>query len=465
MKKLILFLSVVFISGFASAQSDGELGVQPAWENPYQNMGSDQLAPGYSELEWSPDKILQLRLREGMVTVINFPAWETIKDAYVGEADFFEVKTVAKNTLMATPTAGYTGSDTNMIVFGVSGNKYAFYLKSEGVNTETITNTIVNIKASQNGKSKGKFSSGSGVATIPGIGSQNSTKGTYMDGEDYSWIKTIPVDPTEFRFDLDIFVPNPDDYIIAPERVWRDKIFTYIDFGEKAVSMYQRPVVSILVEGGEAPVSFRSEGPNSRLMVIEGIGDMVLRNGQRIVCIKKRDKPFLVSQYPTGEMIGQETYQPKAQPKGDVFEDVYTREQTYRNPLIAEIPHQTYEPVMRVDYPAGYFLPTRNTPFVYQYEDDVAIELAKSGTIAELQKVWNELISNENFNEIVSGFDPYYTVDTNTVDELGNKPYHGAEVYRLRIKPARGKITLEQGSEICTRLSKKNINCSVVRIQ
>ena len=48
------------------------------------------------------------------------------------------------------------------------------------------------------------------------------------------WIKSIPLDPSKFRFDIEIYVPNPDDVVIAPERVWRDDIFTYIDLGEKA---------------------------------------------------------------------------------------------------------------------------------------------------------------------------------------------------------------------------------------
>ena len=116
-----------------------------------------------------------------------------------------------------------------------------------------------------------------------------------VDGEDYAWIKSMKIDPSEFRFDLDIFVPNPDDYVIAPERVWRDKIFTYIDFGDKVIAMTQRPVVSLLVEGGESPVGFRTDGQDGRLLIVEAVGDMVLRSGQRIVCIKKREKPFLIA--------------------------------------------------------------------------------------------------------------------------------------------------------------------------
>ena len=30
-------------------------------------------------------------------------------------------------------------------------------------------------------------------------------------------------------------------------------------------------------------------------MIVEAVGDMILRSGQRIVCIKKREKPFLIA--------------------------------------------------------------------------------------------------------------------------------------------------------------------------
>ena len=67
------------------------------------------------------------------------------------------------------------------------------------------------------------------------------------------WIKEIPLDPSKFRFDIEVYVPNPDDVVIAPERVWRDDIFTYIDLGKKSLTMTQRPVVSLIVERIEVP--------------------------------------------------------------------------------------------------------------------------------------------------------------------------------------------------------------------
>ena len=85
-----------------------------------------------------------------------------------------------------------------------------------------------------------------------------------MQKED--WIQKIPVDPTQFRLDIEVYVPNPDDIIIAPERVWRDNIFTYIDLGEKALTAIQRPIVTLIVERSETPVGFRAAGPNNRLL-------------------------------------------------------------------------------------------------------------------------------------------------------------------------------------------------------
>lgn len=87
---------------------------------------------------------------------------------------------------------------------------------------------------------------------------------------------------------MEVYVPNPDDVVIAPERVWRDDIFTYIDLGKKALNMMQRPVVSMIVERVEVPVGFRTKGPDNRLIIVEGVGDLVLRNGKRIICIKLR---------------------------------------------------------------------------------------------------------------------------------------------------------------------------------
>ena len=275
----------------------GSLGMmQSAWKDPLQHMGEGQTKPGYSKYYWTPELVLPVRVREGMYTLINFPKWEVIENVYLGDGQSFTAQIQGPSSLMVYPdTSQFVGVDTNMIVFGRSGNKYVFYVQSETVNTDRITNAIIDIevvKKHQNSTGGNGNIYGSGYAGKNGDGYQGGDAGvdsTYTrDLQKEDWIEKIPVDPTQFRFDIEVYVPNPDDIIIAPERVWRDNIFTYIDLGEKALTAVQRPIVTLIVERSETPVGFRSAGPNNRLIIVEGMGDMVLRSGKRMVCLKLR---------------------------------------------------------------------------------------------------------------------------------------------------------------------------------
>ena len=269
----------------------GSLGMmQSAWKNPLQHMGEGQTKPGYSKYYWTPELVLPVRVREGMYTLINFPKWEMIESVYLGDGQSFTAQIQGPSSLMVYPDSSqFVGVDTNMIVFGRSGNKYVFYVQSETVNTDRITNAIIDIEVvGKDGKGVSGYKNGS-VDKGGYVGGAGEADGTYTKNlQKEDWIEKIPVDPTQFRFDIEVYVPNPDDIIIAPERVWRDNIFTYIDLGEKALTSVQRPIVTLIVERSETPVGFRAAGPNNRLIIVEGIGDMVLRSGKRMVCLKMR---------------------------------------------------------------------------------------------------------------------------------------------------------------------------------
>lgn len=274
----------------------GSLGMmQSAWKDPLQHMGEGQSRPGYTKYYWTPELVLPVRVREGMYTLINFPSWEVIENVYLGDGQSFTAEIQGPSSLMVYPEASqFVGVDTNMIVFGRSGNKYVFYVQSETVNTDRITNAIIDIEVvkKKQGADGSGFINGSGNGHInandysPNGSSADATFTRNLQKED--WIEKIPVDPTKFRFDIEVYIPNPDDIIIAPERVWRDNIFTYIDLGEKALTAVQRPIITLIVERSETPVGFRSAGPNNRLIIVEGMGDMVMRSGKRIVCLKLR---------------------------------------------------------------------------------------------------------------------------------------------------------------------------------
>ena len=502
---LAVFSAVFDCAKAQDADPTAGFGVQAAWLNPTANLGEGQSKPGYSKVSWEPGTFIPVRLRDGMTTMINFPDWEKIKDAYIGDKDFFDGRPISKNTFMVTPVDGRSMADTNLTIIGDSGNKYIFYLKSEPVNTETTTNMEVDVIVPMKYRKGTSFATGmntggngsSGNGALQSINSGKSGSGAGQDfmleGEDFGWIKSIPIDPTEFRFDLDIFVPNPDDYIIAPERVWRDQVFTYIDFGEKAIYMTQRPTASLLVEGGEAPVGFRTEGPHSRLLVIEGVGDIILRSGQRIVCIKKRNSPFLLSAPPEPFMVpvvseanaaavmnpgigmpgaGLQMGAPVGQGIG-VGAMGYMTDPSFQGyagqggqyPMTVSQMINNLDPEIggsndqNINKTNAFALPSHYVPIVKQGKINFAIELARGKSPKELDEEWYKI---QSAFEFLKEFTPYYSVETKGVDELGARQYKGNEFYRLRIGPF---ANVEEADNICRKLAAFQTNCTVVRIQ
>lgn len=508
MKKILTITTLLFgiFTSPAFAQQEvtsAGFGTQTAWDNPMQNMGENQTKPGYQKIQWEPGSVMPIKLRDGMLTVINFPEWETIKDAYVGDKDFFDGRPVEKNVFMISPVDGRAMADTNLFIFGSSGNKYVFYLKSEPLNTEKITSSVIDIavpykyrKGSSSASSSGGSGNFSSMKSIMGGQSYKDIGDSDWEGEDFGWIKSINVDPTEFRFDLDVFVPNPDDYIIAPERVWRDNVFTYIDFGEKALNMNQRPVVSLLVEGGESPVGFRTEGPQSRLLVVEAIGDLVLRNGGRIVCIKLRSKPYLLSNPPapqdliavsgdiganasgytyvdgmqSGYNMGAMNTQYMGQPMYADMTSAYaypqqlgyggmTMQQSGSSYYSTSENEAIYNSMLPKTKTNGAILPNHYVPLVKQSSQNVSVEVFKGKSVVDLETKWLELTEKLPW---LDEYTPFYSVETSGVDEIGQQRYYGGELYRLRIGPF---SKIEVADEICQKLSLQNVPCGVVRAQ
>ena len=310
----------------------------------------------------------------------------------------------------------------------------------------------------------------------------------------------MKIDPSEFRFDLDIFVPNPDDYVIAPERVWRDRIFTYIDFGDKVIAMTQRPVVSLMVEGGESPVGFRTDGEDGRLLIVEAVGDMVLRSGQRIVCIKKREKPFLIADT-ASVMALAEANVAQSMLSGQSLNNIaYTADMAAMsagtsytgtpmfmgntatvNPMTGAGTYMpagymapavgggnkamTMLPIQRDT--AGSYLPQSNIPLITSNQSGVAVELKSDPSVKALNDYWTGLMakfSGESGQGILTKYKDmvFFAVDEEGVGDLGEGA-STARLYRLRIGPF-ADITTAQ--ELCDQLLKfSGASCSVVRIQ
>ncbi|MBQ9271970.1 MAG: TrbG/VirB9 family P-type conjugative transfer protein [Alphaproteobacteria bacterium] len=466
--------------------------IQEAWQDPLQNLGEGQSKPAYSKYYWSPDLVLPVRLREGMMTLINFPEWELIESVKVGDTGSF-TGTRLPHAVILQPKGGRNGVDTNILVFGRSGNVYAFYARSEAYNTERLTNSIVDIEV-LNGDSSENSGRGAG-ATSGGFGNLSSGTGDLANPaytrrflkED--WLRSIPMDPEKFRFDVEIYVPNPDDVIIAPERVWHDDIFTYIDLGEKALNMVQRPIVTMIIERSETPIGFRTKGPNNRLIIVEGVGDMVMRSGKRMVCLKLRRSDDEGMQYvtyadtsnewdiapaiPSGKKSSANSGSEGANsgnggyikgPNGGLIvpnaaqNSLMSMNITSDNSAMSELPAMNCSgnncnitggknianPYPQYKYGSG---------FSGQSGESLSIELGTDDSVNNLEKLWKDL--SGRYSGILGGYEPFYSVDAPADGQ-------GKELFHLRVGPIQN---LEAGDSICGQLGRGGVFCSVVRTQ
>ena len=493
----------------------GSLGmIQEAWQDPLQNLGEGQTKPAYSKYYWTPDLVLPIRLREAMVTLINFPEWELIESVHVGDTNSFAGEITGPNTVLMYPM-GNIGVDTNAVIFGRSGNKYVFYVRSEGVNTERLTNSIIDIDVVDSaGTSGGSPSSSSGKIVAGNTRHINAAKGgggtigKSMSDATFTrrflkedWLKSIPMDPSKFRFDVEIYVPNPDDVVIAPERVWHDDIFTYIDLGEKALNMTQRPVGTLIIERVETPVGFRTKGPNKRLIIVEGRDDMVMRSGKRMVCLKMRRSDSDGLQYATyaeddddwdigpelpskkkskgsadsddagakntksdnassagaaisgsTDMTGNGVYgggmASSVGPNGVISAGNYAGASDINCDNMGRIDRATgsgiHNPYPQYKYGSGFF---------GQEGDSLSIELGTDSSVNNLEALWKDL--SNRYSAILGGYEPFYSVDTPADGQ-------GKELFHLRVGPIK---SLDSGDSICSQLGRSGVFCSVVRVQ
>lgn len=306
--------------------------LQRAWDAPYSASG--QTAPGVMRYTWRPDFVMAVRTREYMATTLYFPEWERISDIVVGDQVAFELQRVRPNIIALRPV--YPGADTNVTALGLSGNLYSFYVRSEGFNSDQISDFAVYVYAnapagvrtgggdagygSSSPASAGAASASGGSAgagsVVGGSAGGSSSGGASLSpgtggGVGDSWldkhglnsgmalsagivppdyIREIAFRPENLQFNMKIFAPTAADAEIAPMRVFHDGIWTYFDFGEKA-DLVRRPVVYRVVDGVDSMVNTRTAGVKGNVLVAEAVGDFTMKNGDRTLCIFRSDVP------------------------------------------------------------------------------------------------------------------------------------------------------------------------------
>jgi ComB9 competence protein len=262
--------------------------VQEAWSRPFDNMSQGQIAPGSIRYQWSSDLVMPIRLRAGMVTSIVLPEWEAAEDVIVGDGAVIEASIMRANQILVKSIQ--TGLDTTLSVIGGSGNVYTFYLRTEGRNTTVLTDLQVFVQAAPskgsgewfNGEVRNAYSLAEPVRDTNPDSSESasiSLPSAARQGDE-----AVPSDRRIFN--LKMFEVNLGDRVIAPEYAYTDGRFTYLKF---AAGVTDRPSVFRIVDGVEGRVNTRVTGAHSEVIIVEALGEFILRSGTRAVCIKVVD--------------------------------------------------------------------------------------------------------------------------------------------------------------------------------
>ncbi|MBW1615594.1 MAG: TrbG/VirB9 family P-type conjugative transfer protein [Deltaproteobacteria bacterium] len=220
---------------------------------------------------YAKDKTYKIRLREYMTTTVVLPEPETIFSYALGDSNNFSFSLIEnrqKNIFTVSPV--YPGADTNLLIFGKSGNIYSFYLFADSVKSKLVPDLVVyikdpilKIKKENAGQKKEKKQE------------QAKTNNDYL--------KEIPT-PDKRNYDYYI---KGGDVALAPVKIFDDGYFTFFKFG-KNLNKTKLPVIYQVIDGYDTPVNSRVR---AGYIIAESINKKwTLRRGEAHLCVWNTDQ-------------------------------------------------------------------------------------------------------------------------------------------------------------------------------
>lgn len=226
---------------------------------------------------WGRGRTFKVILREGMGTVFKLPDWDTLDQSVLSDSVNFRQKEM-NNASMLYVEALSAGADTSLSLIGKSGNIYNFYLASESVFSDNISDQVVYVDAAMPSV-KNFFDSESDLKRKESV----DTFEKLTKNEKKTWLNELKFNPTKIWHDVEM----RGDKELAPVLVFRDDRFTYLDYGYDSDSRVW-PVAYQVVDRVDQPVNMR-KSPDGRYMVIETINPITLRYGEKTVCLKREN--------------------------------------------------------------------------------------------------------------------------------------------------------------------------------
>ncbi|MBS4047928.1 MAG: TrbG/VirB9 family P-type conjugative transfer protein [Alphaproteobacteria bacterium] len=287
--------------GKFTAMKRGAVGgqVQEAWD-------SDK-AKGTFKAQMCNDCEYKVRLREYMVSLIELPTGEQIENWDNGDTENFEVVKRGDRRIAVRPQ-GF-GIDTNLIVYGKSGQTYPIYLRTESINSRNVPDlrfvieghvrivkpaplaseaeptkdTIDQDTTEPAGTGTSKPRNQSSSKTPSPAALAEAAKAVSSSQKKPDFVQTAAFSPDKLRGWGNYTLRGSNE--LKPETVFRDDYFTYIRFGDKWKDI-ELPTAYIVVDGIDETVNTRVNGTT---LVVESTQRLItLKSGLSFICIEYR---------------------------------------------------------------------------------------------------------------------------------------------------------------------------------
>jgi ComB9 competence protein len=252
--------------------------VQEAW---------DDSTPGAAiyTTDLCTDCTYKVRLREWMVSVIELPRGEEIKNIDLGDDKSFQVSRRGKRRIAVRPIGH--GYDSNLLVYGSSGAVYPFYLRAEGFNSGSTPDLMVRINGAVNGEmvtpdfAVEVSADKERDVPLPAMPLEHIRNPLASPSEIEDFAQTIAFNPDTLHGWGDYELHGNDDSL-RPETVFRDEHFTYIRFG-KNWNRGEKPAVFSVHDGIDELVNLRVSGTT---FIVEAVSErLTLKFGESFLCV------------------------------------------------------------------------------------------------------------------------------------------------------------------------------------
>lgn len=228
----------------------------------------------------------KIRLREYMVTTIILPAGERITGYNLGNKTVFTFTPLGVSKKegkmegfdnMGEVFAKYAGADTNLTVFGASGNLYSFYLRCDSVSSSQMPDLVYYIDDPDTTEQTRTAAKEAQEAAAANPAPKKKTV------EDVDYLRNLPmVDPAKISYAYKV---KGGDKSLAPVRIFDDGFFTYFQFSDDGnFDKTSAPVIYIVKDGYDTPVNNRVA--NGTIIAEALSAAWTIRAGEKFLCVR-----------------------------------------------------------------------------------------------------------------------------------------------------------------------------------